>query len=341
VIIIAAKTTAVVNLKAIYDNAKKIKELTGKNVLLCGVVKADAYGHGGAAVANALYPLCDFFAVALTDEGIALRQAGIDKRILLLMPITQREERAVRYNLTLTVSKISHIKIIETICRRINKRASVHIKYNSGMNRLGCEFNELYSLVDLILKSKYLELEGIYSHFYMPENEIFREEQYLSFLKAQNYVKSRQCNIIAHISASGGILAGKKYNFDMVRAGIMLYGYKPYESDKIQLKHALKISAEVIQNKTVTAGHNLLYGNYKLNESKNISLIRLGYADGFLRKGTEKNLNNLCMDISAQSSVCGKTITITDFQEIAKEYKTISYEVLCNVTKRSEMVYLR
>jgi len=339
VIFIAANNRAIVNLKAILSNAQKIKELTGSYVKLCGVVKADAYGHGAIAVANALYPVCDFFAVALTSEGVALRQGGIDKNILLLTPINRDEEQAVRYNLTLTVSSLSNIRDIEYICKKTQRNAVVHIKFNSGMNRLGCNYSELEKIISGILKSKYIELKGIYSHFYMPQNKEEIEKQYLSFLKAQNFAKCCKNDIISHISASGGILAGRKYDFDMVRAGLMLYGYKPFKSDKISLQKALKITADVIENKTIEQYDNLLYGNYKLKETTNISLVRLGYADGFLRSGTKNNYNNLCMDVSAEKVVNKNKIILTDFDKLAKEYNTICYEVLCNVTKRSEMVY--
>jgi alanine racemase len=339
VINIATKNKAIVDLKAILNNAEKIKKITGNYVKLCGVVKADAYGHGAIAVANALYSVCNCFAVALTAEGVALRQGGIDKEILLLTPIKKDEEQAVRYNLILTVSCISHIRDIEYICKRLNMHAVVHIKYNSGMNRLGCNYNELQKLISIILKSKYVDLQGIYSHFYMPQNNEELEKQYLSFLKAQNYAKCCKTDIISHISASGGILAGRKYDFDMVRAGIMLYGYKPYKSEKLQLKKALKIKADIIENKKIGCGENLLYGDYKLKKNTEVSLVRLGYADGFLRCGTQNNYNNLCMDISAEKVLNNKKIIITDFDKLAKEYNTISYEVLCSVTKRSEMVY--
>lgn len=338
-IVIACKTRAEVDLSAICGNAKKIKELTDKSVKLCGVVKADAYGHGAVAVCDALYMYCDMFAVALTDEGAQLRYSGIDKEILLLTPVKNDAARAVWHNLTLTVCCLEDIRLIERACRELNRQVNVHIKYNSGMNRLGCCFNDLDDMLRLLLSSKHINLTGFFSHFFRPEDDRSRELQYGNFVRALQFVRTYKCDITAHISASGGILSGRRYDLDMVRAGIMLYGYKPFESGCVELKRALKIEADAIQVRKLKKGESLLYGGYTLNEDADVCIARLGYADGFLRHGLKGNYNNLCMDISAVQAK--DDLSLGDFEKIAREYGTISYEVLCNVTKRSEMVYLR
>ena len=336
VLSISQRVKAVVDLSKIRQNAALVKSFCG--VKLCAVVKADAYGHGAAAVANALNLTADCFAVALTCEGQELRFCGIDKDILLLLPENYDAARAVEHSLTLTVESERQVKIIESACKKLGKRAAVHIKYNSGMNRLGCDLEQLKKLIQIILDSRYVDLEGVYSHLGAPQIDEILNRQYDDFYKAQAYVKQQKPSVCAHLSASGGILRGKKYNFDMVRCGIMLYGYKPFLSRNLHLKKALKIKAESLGTRRLLGGENYLYGDFTA-KSGAYSLIRLGYADGLFRKQSALTVNNRCMDVSGASGVFD-SYTISDFEKVAEEYGTITYEVLCSVTKRAQFEYL-
>ena len=135
------QSKAVINLKNIKQNAVAVKQKL-KKAKLCAVVKADAYGHGAPVVANALYSICDVFAVALLEEGIALRQSGIDKDILLLIPPFLSDiKNAVRYSITLAVDNPKTVYQLQTECEKQDKTCKVHIKFNSGMNRLGTDLD--------------------------------------------------------------------------------------------------------------------------------------------------------------------------------------------------------
>ena len=157
---------AYIDLKKLQSNALAIKNKLNKNTKFCAVVKADAYGHGAEKIASALYPFCDSFAVALVEEGIALRLCGIRKQILVLIPpFYQDIERAVFYDLTLSASDINTLKQIESACKKQERKINIHLKFNTGMNRLGVDnLKELNALASFVFNSKYLVLDGMFSH---------------------------------------------------------------------------------------------------------------------------------------------------------------------------------
>ena len=333
---------AVINLNELKHNALNIKNKLPKKVKFNAVVKADAYGHGAPAVANALYQIVDSFSVALVEEAITLRLSGIEKDILVLIPPMPCDlERAVNYNLILTVASVADVQRIERECQRQNKKLKVHIKYNSGMNRLGVDgLQDLKQILDLISGCKFVCLDGLFSHFANPENKKALIATQNNFLLANNLVKGYNNKVISHISASGGFLRGKYA--DMVRIGILLYGYKPFESDRVKVNPIMKIYAPVIARRTLDQGQGVLYGDYKVTEQTDIALVRYGYADGLFRKEVLGQVNNRCMDISAVLG-CGRgdfACVMDDADMLAKKYGTISYEILTKSALRAEKIYL-
>lgn len=332
---------AVINLSALKDNVNNIKSRLTSTTKLCAVVKADAYGHGAEKISSFLYPFVDCFAVALIEEGISLRLCGIDKDILVLIPPLSNDDfsLAIDYGLTLSLSSKTDIKKAQTISQKYDKLLKVHLKYNTGMNRLGFDtLDDLKSACELISSCSHLILDGLYSHLAYPENDAIYNDAYNKFLLAKRLVKRYNKNVTCHLSASGGMLRGAL--FDMVRIGIMLYGYKPFETDKITLKPVMKVYAPKLVERNIDNGQGALYGNLTTKEPKTLSLIRLGYADGFFRKSTPDIFNNRCMDISA---VIGKSedlvLVMDDAVELANKYQTIPYEILVNCAKRAEKIY--
>lgn len=333
---------AIINLKNLRHNAKEIKKLTG-GAKFCAVVKADAYGHGAPVVANEIYDLVDSFAVALVEEGIELRHAGIKKDILVLIsPFREDLEKAIRYNLTLSVSDLKTAKMINCQAKKQGVKVKIHVKVNTGMNRQGVDdLDELDVLCKYITNSKHLILEGVFSHFARPENKKSRNDALSKFLLAINCVKGYNNKVIAHISASGGLLAGE--TLDMVRIGIMLYGYTPYPTDKVNLKPVMRVFAPVIKNRTLNKGDVALYGDKKAKSDLDLSIIRYGYADGLNRTEVCGQFNNRCMDLTAVT-VKGKGgwIPVLDnADQLAKAYHTISYEILCKAGLRAQRVFRR
>ena len=143
-----------------------------------------------------------------------------------------------------------------------------------------------------------------------------------------------------HISSSGGVLLGKKYHLNACRVGLLLYGYKPFNTNIIAVEPIMKVYAKTILVRENLQGKNLMYGD-NLSPYNTATILRLGYADGVLRKGINKTINNLCMDISAVKGKNLKNLTpiMTNANTLAKKWKTIPYEVLVNITVRSKFIY--
>ena len=321
------KTLSVIDLNAIRANALYIKKLIGDSFFYA-VVKADAYGHGAEEVAHGIEDIVDGFCVAIIEEGIALRVAGISKPVLVFTPPLDGYDalRAGEYNLTVTVNSIKTAHLCT--------KNSCHIKVNTGMNRLGCTAADLPE----ILKALELErVEGIYSHMYAPHDNVASAQQFALFERAVRFVKTYKPGAVAHLSSSGGILRGGRYLFDGVRAGILLYGYSPY-GFKAPVTPALKVYARRAQT-TQFIGGGIGYNSAE-KEYNGLGVYRCGYADGFLR-GVPLGEKGLCMD-SFISRNCDEMLCVMDdADEYAERCGTISYEVLTSVTKRSERIYKR
>ncbi len=333
---------AVIDLRILKENAVSVKNKLKKGVKFCAVVKADAYGHGACKIANELYSLVDCFAVATLEEALELRYAGIDKQILCLTPFFKEDlSRAVNYNLTATVTAVEQIKMLNAEGIRQGKTVSIHLKYNAGMNRQGVDLNVLKNIISLIERSERVELAGVYAHLSAPENKIALKSQVNKFLLANNFVKGYNNNAIAHISASGGFLRG--IQADMVRIGILLYGYKPFKSNYISVRPVMKVYAPKIEHRDLSVGEGALYGNKIANKPVNFNLVRYGYADGLFRKEVSGIFNNRCMDLSAitegEQTQWGYPI-MEDAEVWARRYKTISYEILTKSALRAEKIYI-
>ena len=333
---------AVINLKHIIYNAKQIKKRLPKGVKFCAVVKADAYGHGAEKVANAIYKLVDCFAVATVSEGISLRLSGIDKDILVLTKTFNSElSRAVHYGLTLTAGDILDLKRYSREGRRQGTRVKTHIKYDTGMHRQGISSLEnLKTALSYCRNTKHIDLCGLYSHLARPENERSRKSAVSKFSVAKSLAKEYNKNIVCHLSASGGFIKGEY--FDMVRIGILLYGYTPFKTDAIQVKPAMKVIAPVIAKRKIKCGDCALYGNKRTRRDTEITLVRYGYADGLFRKEIAGQFNNRCMDITALTGAeksAKKVVVMDDAEKLACDYGTISYEILVKCALRAEKHY--
>ncbi|MBO4251326.1 MAG: alanine racemase [Clostridia bacterium] len=330
---------AIIDLNNIIYNAKAVKSRLPSGVKFCAVVKADGYGHGAERVANALYNIADCFAVATVSEGVKLRLSGIDKEILVLMGVETCElSQALDYSLTLTAGSLCDLKRYERAGKTRGARVKTHIKCDTGMRRQGIsDVSELKAALNFCEKSKFLFLCGLYSHFARPENDRSREKAVKKFRSFVNLVKGK--NITCHISASGGFIKGEY--FDMVRVGILLYGYKPFKTDIIKVKPAMKIVAPVVKRERLSRGECALYGDKRAEKDTDLTLIRYGYADGLNRKETAGQFNNRCMDITALTGKSGgRTVVVMDnADKTAEKYGTISYEILVKCALRAEKIY--
>lgn len=335
---------AIIDLSAIRTNALSVKKLLPPKTKFCAVVKADAYGHGAAKVSNALYGLADCFAVALTEEAVALRYSAIDKDILVLNKALNGEDvyLAAKYDLILTVTCENDLIEYNRIAYKSRSVVRVHLKYNTGMNRHGVTgLAELKRILAIAKGCRFISIEGIYTHFAFPENDLVRKKASNEFLLANNLIKRYNNRAIAHASASGGILKGEF--FDMVRVGIMLYGYKPFPTEKLSLVPAMRVFAPVTGERILKKGESALYGFKPSDRERRIALVRYGYADGLPRTETEELFNNRCMDVSAYVNLPKgiKMINVlADAEELAARYKTTVYEILTKAAFRTEKIYL-
>ena len=335
---------AYIDLVALKNNALAVKSKLEKGVKFCAVVKADAYGHGGCECAKTLYPIVDCFAVALVEEAVALRLSGVDKDILVLIPPFSPDiDVSVHYGLTLTVSNAMQIAQISRCAKRQNKTVKVHIKVNTGMNRQGADgADEIIKIARAVMDSNNVVIDGIYSHFARPENEKARNDALYKFLLANKALKGYNRKVTSHISASGGFLAGVQA--DMVRIGILLYGYKPYPSELIDVKPVMRVVAPIVCTRSIGRGDGALYGDFRADSDEQYALVRYGYADGLFRHTVDGQLNNRCMDLTAVKGDFGGINYVEilgSADEIAFCNDTISYEILCRAACRAEKIYIR
>ena len=332
---------AVIRLDHIRENAQTLRASAG--VRLCAVVKADAYGHGAAEVARALRGVADCFAVALVDEGAKLRLA-CPSDILVLVPALTEEEavRGIAAGLIFTVGDEEDFALLSRAAEKLGKTARCHIKVNTGMNRFGFDEGG-FSAFCARARSGNVRAEGIYSHFYMPEDVSATQRQYERFCAFAERAERSFGTLIKHIAATGGILADKRYALDMVRPGIGLYGYLPGGfAGALPLKRAMRVYASAVCSRKYDGG-GAGYGAYGGEKGDVMSAVRCGYADGFFRKGGIGNINSLCMDaflypqkLEKDEEVC----VLSDADERAAVNGTISYEVLVNAGKRAVKIYV-
>ncbi len=338
------KVIAKICLENIRKNATAFKAHSGAK--LCAVVKADAYGHGAEEVVLALSEIADCFAVALIEEGIAIRGAACGKDILVFTPPVDKEEcyALVKNGFIISVPNLYTAKLCVEVCKQYGLRGRVHLKVNTGMNRYGMNPSMLGRVCKLLQAAPAVCVEGIYSHLYTCDEKISEKQKRL-FLQMQAICKRYFPSVVAHLGATYGAAMGRRYAFDMVRVGLGLYGYSPVQTP-FPVYPAMQVFARVVEKRKYAFG-GVGYGEKQFKRGEKITLSRVGYADGFLRSKNglidgEKEVNSLCMDvrICAGAKMRGKYLPVLlNAEETAKKAGTIPYEVLCAATRRAERIY--
>lgn len=345
-----------ISLNAIRNNAKRFKSLT--KTRLCAVVKANAYGHGAEEVVCALQSVADCFAVALLEEGLAIRGAACGKEILVFTPPLDDEEvyMLAANGFTASVTDLWTAKLLSKACAKFALPIKVHLKVNTGMNRYGMDVCALGKTCRFLQNDPYVKVAGLYSHLYGDTRESAYRQR-AEFLKMQAVCRRYFPDVISHLGATFGALLGQNFRFDMLRIGLGLYGYLPKceVSEKMRgalsLQKAMFAQAKLVVCRRISVGgigYGKTYSERERKEIGRVSVCRFGYADGFLRKkengvtGAEKNAGALCMDVCIRKHT-GKRgewlPVITDAEETAEKTGTIAYEVLCAASRRAEMIY--
>lgn len=373
------RTWAEISLPNLGHNLASIKKLA-QNTGIMGIIKADAYGHGAVPVAQSLIEGgVSSFGVAICEEAIELRENGINVPILV-MGFTPEPllSEVVRLNLTQTVFSLDSARALAAQAARFNKRAVVHIKIDTGMSRLGfLPTKESIKEICDIASYPNLLIEGIYTHCATSDalDNSFMFEQKSRFDWVLNELEQHDVYIpIRHMANSGVItqkLNGVKENdflFNVVRPGILLYGYPPSAemndvSFPMGLKPVMRLMTQVSMVKYLPEGVGVSYGHmYKTNRPSVIAVLPIGYADGYPRRLSKNGkvlikgkyapiAGAICMDqcmvdvTDIPGVKAGDKVTMMGAKEIcadnlANTVGTISYEVLCGIGKRVPRVYI-
>lgn len=364
---------AEIDLDAIYQNAAAAKALLKPGTRLMAVIKADGYGHGAVPLAEVLDPLADAYGVAIVEEGIELRQAGVTKPILILGYTPESQYiPMLEYDIMGTVyTKEMALALSQTACQ-MGKEAKVHIKLDTGMSRIGfLPSQESLQEIRNIAAMPGLQIDGCFTHFArMDETDKTRaKEQFRRFLDFTAQIEAAGIPLpVKHASNSAGIIEMPEVNLDMVRDGICLYGLYPSEEvtqSRLPLIPAMQWKARVSYVKTLPAGVEIGYGGtYTTKRETRLATIPVGYADGYPRSLSNRGsvlihgqkapvLGRVCMDqfmvdVTEISDVKEGTIAtlfgrdgdaFLPVEEVAELAGSFQYEFVCDVGKRVPRVY--
>jgi alanine racemase len=368
-------TKAVIHLDCLRGNIESIRQKTGPKVGICVPIKADAYGHGATRVAVAAIragAVC--LAVASVQEGIELRESGIVAPILLLsLPLLEELSAVVEHHLTLMVSDTDIAEALDIEAQKQCEIADVHIKIDTGMGRIGCNPCEAAELAIFISTCDSLRYTGTASHFSVadsvnPDDIAYTKKQISIFKDAVSQIKAAGIDPgIIHIANSGAVVLHEDSYFDMVRPGLLIYGYPPVESMAFPVKPVMEIVTNIVFMKSVKKGDYVSYGRtWQASEDTVLATLPIGYADGLPRALSGKLsvcingklyplAGRICMDQCMvdlgknpavkrwdEVSIFGPASvnTAQSAADIAKKLNTIPYEITCNINKRVPRVYL-
>ena len=365
---------AEINLDNLAHNMREVRRITNKNSKITAVIKADGYGHGAVSIATTLLQNgADRFAVATLSEAIQLKKSfpNIETMVLGYTPSNLADD-VIKYNIIQTIYTLEQAKEFSKTAISLNKKIVIHIKLDSGMNRLGMIFND-DTIEDIIEMSKLdgLFIEGIFTHFAAADelDKEYTKQQVEKYKYIVNNLEKQGVNIpIKHVSNSAAIIDLPEFNFDMVRAGIMLYGLYPSKDvnhENVKLKEVMCLKAKISQVKKINAGSGVSYGlKYKCHKDSIVATLPIGYADGYTRmlSGKAKVLikdsivpiiGNICMDqcliditeldVKTGDEVVlfgGNNLNEISIDSVAELLNTINYEVICMVDKRVPRVYI-
>jgi len=288
--LILRPTVLQINLKAIIDNLKYIKKASdGREVL--AIVKAGCYGLGAVPISKAISEnkLARFFGIATLLEGEILREKDIKEDIIVLGALTPDEMlRAISFNITPSVYNLRSLLALKETSEKLSKKISFHLKVDCGMGRLGFRKEELKNFVKELKKSRFLEVEGIFSNLASADNLKSRqtESQINLFNQMVEYLSREKINpAFFHLANSAGALFHPDSRFNLIRPGIAMYGMLPSQDlESKHLKQAIKFETEIVQIKELPEGTPVGYGATYITKGKEkIGILPVGYADGLPR----------------------------------------------------------
>lgn len=380
-------TKAIIHLENLQYNIKQIKSFLKPNTKMLIPVKANAYGHGTVECAKAAIEAgVDILAVATVEEGILLRKKGIKCPILLFSLCSIDEvDDAVHYEITPFAFDEEYILMFQEAAKNQHKKNfNIHLAIDSGMGRIGCSKEDAINLAKLIHNSKNLKLGGMCTHFAVsdsksPKNNEYTLRQYEYFIQAIENVRQEGINPgICHCCNSAATLDHPEMHLDMVRPGIIVYGYDADEVNKkylktkgidLNLKPVMTLETEICSIRKFSKGMTIGYGRtWECPEETEIAVLPIGYGDGFLRRNAQNGIKvaingkeypivgRICMDqcmvnIGTNSNIhrWDKAVifgqkedgALQNADDIARITGTISYEITTDISSRVERIYTK
>ena len=367
------RTWAEIDLSALRHNYHAIRNSLPRGCRFLGVVKADAYGHGALRVAKLLEEEgADYLAVSCLDEAMELRQAGIAMPVLILGHTpAEYTAQLIEYNITQTSTCLAKAEEYSAEAAKLGKTLKLHIKLDTGMSRLGylCADSLFEEGIRNIISScrlDNLEFEGIYTHFAVSDeadetSSLYTLKQFNLFNRVIDEVKKRSGYefAIRHCANSGAVIHYPEMSLDMVRPGLLLYGYG--DEGKLSLQPAMRFLTTVSTIKYHEPGTFVSYGcTYQTTRRTRMGVIAAGYADGLPRLSSNKcsyriegcdapQIGTICMDMcmvdltDIYDAEVGSEVELfgpdNDIGSLAAAAGTIPYELMCSVTKRVPRVY--
>ena len=365
-------TRAEINLGAIAFNLQGIRRQVAPAGIMA-VVKADAYGHGALQVSRvALEEGASYLAVAVIDEAIALRKAGIEAPLLVFGGFSHEDARLfVDWELDATVFDRQGLALISQAARKRNRPVRVHVKADTGMGRLGVDFREAVPIIEMVRNTEGVELVGLYTHFATSDalDKSYANLQLLRYKSLIDELASKGIRIpLKHTANSGAILDMPGSWFDLVRPGIMMYGHYPSAetTGSVEIHPAMSFKTAVIQVKQIERGQSVSYGRtFIADRLMTIATLPVGYADGYNRLLSNRGevlirgrrfpvAGRVCMDLIMAAAGAGDEIRAGDevvlfgrqgdeeisVASICELLGTIPYEVTCWISKRVPRVYM-
>ena len=367
-------TFAKIDLDALEHNYLQVRKRVGHDVAIMSVIKADAYGHGCVPVGTTLQRLgVDWFGVAFCEEGIALREGGITRPILLLGGIYYGEAKtAAKYSLTPVVFSLENAKMVSAQAQELGLTLDIHIKIDTGMSRIGLMVDEAVDQVEQIVALPNLRIQGILSHFatITPDLGPAYWKQMAAFRQILDALGERGIDPpLKHIAATAACMASPSPPFNMVRPGILMLGSYPDSGFEklMDLKPVFSLTTGITHIKTIAPGTAVSYGgNFVAERPTRVATLPMGYADGLSRHLSNRGsvlvrgrrvpiLGNVCMDMCMIDVTEVDEVQVGDevvfigqqigeritAEEVAALCGTIPYEIFCNINQRISRIYLK
>ncbi len=355
---------------ALLNNVCEIKRLLAPQTAMMAVVKADAYGHGAIDVARTVVAAgVEWLAVATVPEGIELRQAQISAPILVLGAVNSEVQiqAIVKWNLQPTICNIAQATQISKamVASRTDAPLVVHLKLDTGMSRLGTDWQQAVDFFSEFKTLPYLQIGGLYSHLATAEDidPTILDRQLDRFDRATTAIRNAGHALpLLHLANSAGILASERLHYDLVRPGLILYGVypAPHFRSQIDLQPVLSVKARISQVKDITAGTGVSYGyRFIADRDMRLAVVGIGYADGIPRRLSGRmqvairgrsipqigaiTMDQIVLDVSQIPDLqVGEIVTILGrdgatqitVDDWANELGTISWEILCGFKHR-------